>query len=575
MRIQDFYQLTRPVQDRFIDAAYRRSVPKPIISTTKTEPIPWAWVFGALAGLVLFFVLVGWGYGSLESPLALAPTWMLAVYAAVLGGSLFCALRAVALYSEAKQAPFPYGSFVFPSGVIESRGRFFRIHPMAELSKAEVSARQVSLTFEGGSSAKFTARDAEAAQKAKERIVSARRRVLEAEIDDSLDPSTFDPLLPSRFSNPLAPLGPYTPPVPGWRRFAPLAAVVVGVGLAVLIGFLRNTLSERQMYRAAVAADTPQAYGAYMARGGQRQDVPDLRLPTAELKLLQEDGDLKALEAYAQQHPNSKIREAIENALRVALLQALEEAKKKATFQALDEFAKAHPSQELVQEEVKAARRALMASVLSNFADNHAAEDYDELIPFFRKLLHYLAANGPTVEIRFHRILPESVQRADETVKKDKYFIASMLPSQYFDDEHAQQRETAVFEHLKERFDKAFSPDALRVTRGKLLTTEEELPDDPKVPTLFITHSSNMGHGIRNLNPNGMFVGVGFVFKAFFVVPKEEQMLSMKYSTWRPPDLLKLRKGKLSIPDVYLTMAEAAFKNFDRRVVRWLFRRKK
>ncbi len=576
MRNQDFYELTRSAQDHFIEAVLRRTVPKPIISRSSLLPIPWAWAGGSVGGLVVFCVLVGWGYGSLDNPLAFSPPWMLGLHAFVLSASLFAAFRAAALYLEARKAPFPYGRFVFPAGVIDSSRRHFRIQPMKELSQVEVvGERNVLLQFQDGSRAKFKARDAQAAQTAKERIVTARRQLLEAEIEDQDDLASLDPLLEPRFSNPLAPLGPYTPAVPRWRKFTPLVAVGVGALLAVLVGYIRNTLSERQMYAAAVQADTPEAYRAYMQQGGKRQDVPELRLPTAELKLLQQSNDLKALELYAQEHPESKIKAAIDSALRQGLLTALDEAKKKETFQSLDEFAKAHPSQDLVKAEVKSARKALMKRVLSNFADNHAAENYDELVPFFEKLLHHLAANGPTVEVRFHRILPDTVQRADETVRKDKHFLQSMLPSQYFDDEHAAKREQVIFEHLQERFEEAFNPDALKLTLGKHLTTAEELPNEPSVPTLFITHSTNMGRGIRNLNPDGTFVGVGFVFKAFFVVPHEQDMLTMKYSTWRPPDLLKLRKAKLTIPEVYLTMADVAFDNFDRRVVRWLFRPKK
>lgn len=571
MRTQHFYQLTRVAQDRFIDAVLRRTVPTPIISQRSMAPVPWPWLVASLASFVGFCVAVAWGYGDLQSDVALAPQWLTGVYALLLSTAIYTGLQAIARLLQARRAPFPYGKYAFPAAVIDASTPVFKIYPTSELTDVTVAgSRNVVLRFQSGDSLRFKARDAQAADKAKHRLLSAKTQLLESPLeDDGL--AKLDPLTEPRLSNPLAPLAAHAPAVPSWRKFTPALALVAGAGLAALSGYVRNTLSERRMFAVAVETNTPASYRAYMARGGQRPDVPTLRLPSAELEALTAKGSLAQLEEYAQLHPDSKIRPAIDSALRQALLAALEEAKKKGTFQALEAFAQNHPSQKLVQEEVKAARKALMKRVLSNFADNYAADD-PELVPFMEKLLEYLAAHGPNVEVRFHRIVPESVERADEIVKRDKYYIRSMLPSQYFDDEPAQKREEQIFEHLSARFEQAFNPDALRLTHGKHLGTAEKLPEEPSVPSLFITHSTNMGHGIRNVKPNGTFVGVGFVFKAFFVIPGEEQMLSTKYSTWRLPDLLKLRNGKLTVPQVYTTMAEDAFEKFDRRLVAWLFR---
>jgi hypothetical protein len=573
MNTQNFYKLSRITQDRLLETFEGRTVPQSILQSGVARPLPYRWAAGALASLVVFVVLVRWGYGRLDTSLALAPTGMIVAYGVALSAAVYCALQTAARWQEVMRVPFRHGKYVFPSGLIDASSADFSVRPISQLSGAEVSGgRAVTLRFDDGASYRFKTRDNVEAEKARERIIKAKRKYLEAELQGSDELWRIDPLLEPRFSNPLAPAAPHSAPIPTWRRLTPLYAVLVGAAVALLVGYVRNTLSERRMFATAVEANSPEAYRGYLDNGGKRPDVADLRLPAAELAALTATGSLAELEAYAASNRESKIKPQIDAALRVSLLAALEEAKKKESFTALAEFAAAHPALDLVQAEVKAARKALMKRVIDNYADNHSAPGDPELVPFFEKLLHYLADHGPRVEVRFHRIVPESVERADSTVRADKAYSSEMLPSRYFDDTHSETREKKIYENLEQQFREVFNPGALTLVRGKHLTSDEALPEQPTVPTLFITHSTNMGRGIGNLHPSGTFVGVGFLFKAYFVVPHEEQMLQTKYSTWRPPDLLKLRKAKITIPEVYLTMADTAFSTFDQRLGRWLFR---
>jgi hypothetical protein len=462
--------------------------------------------------------------------------------------------------------------FLFPSGVIDARRASLRIHPLEELAESRVANANLQLRFADGSKFGFEAKDAAAAETAREMLVTAKRELLEAKLESDPDLTSFNPLLAPRYSNPLAPPKAHAPAIPKWRIFTPLFALLLGVAMGSLVGFVRNTLSERKMFTRAVEQNTPGAYQAYLSNGGRREEVEALLLPSAEFEAIKQKGSLDELEKFALDNPTSPVKASIDLELRQALLGALNEAKQAGNFSALDHFAETHPTAKLVHAEIQAARAALMREVLTNFADKHAAKD-DELVPFFEKLLQYLAANGPRLEVRFHRIVPDSVPKADEAVSRDKYFIKTMLPSQYFDDERSREREEVIFGHLSERFTQAFKAEALTLVHGKPLASNDEVPERPEVPTLFISHSTNMGQGIRNVKPNGTFVGVGFVFRASFVIPGQEQSLQLKYSTWKPPDLLKLRKGQLTIANVYLTMAESAFSAWDERIVKWLFQK--
>src|SRR5690606_32497678 len=141
--------------------------------------------------------------------------------------------------------------------------------------------------------------------------LEARAQATQPELDHEAM-AQLDPLLEPRLSNPLAPLSPYAPAVPAWRKYTPLAALFVAGAPALLTGHVRNTLSERRLFAVAVETNTPDAYRAYMARGGKRADVPELRLPTAELEQLKANGSLVELEQYAKDHPDSKIKPAID-----------------------------------------------------------------------------------------------------------------------------------------------------------------------------------------------------------------------------------------------------------------------
>src|SRR5690606_30399336 len=159
MRTQDFHRLTRVAQDRFVDAVHRRTVPKPIISRPRLAPVPWPWLIASGVSFVGFCVAVGWGYGDLHSGVALAPRWLVAVYGALLALSTYTGLQAIARILQARNVPFPYGTYAFPAAVIEARTTLFRVYPLSELTAVEVAGtRNVVLTFQAGTRLEFRAR---------------------------------------------------------------------------------------------------------------------------------------------------------------------------------------------------------------------------------------------------------------------------------------------------------------------------------------------------------------------------------------------------------------------------------
>lgn len=573
MKRLHFYKLPRHIQDRFIQASVGLTIPKPIAIAFAPRPIPWVWIGASALGLGLFSLLLGWGYGDSKSSLALAPGYMLWMYGTALAAMAYSIVQAVAHWTESSHVPYRRGRYLFPGVLIDATRDEFVLRPTSDVQSVEVVGQGgLRVSFQDGSHFDFQRRDAEAAGRAKERLIAGKRELIEADIkNDDRERAQLDPLLEPRFSNPLAGTEPLNRPIPSWRKWLPWAATALGLVLGAGCGLVRNTLSERRMFAVAVTENTPESLRAYLERGGQRPEVATLLLPTAELERLKLTASLEELERYSQEHPGSSIQGAIDLAVREALLKALTSAKEAKTVSALDEFMRAHASHKLVLAEVQAARQALMAKAAERFEQDYASNLAD-LGAFMRKALTTLAERGPELHVRFVRIVPESVEKADKTVRKDPAFNNAMLPSSYFDAERSKVREDKLFASLEQRFSKAFPADTLRLVHAEPLAVNAPIPDQVERPTLFVSHSTNMGSGIGNLNPSGTFVGVGFLFKAHFKTPGWTTPLETKYSTWKPPDLLKLRKGEFTVPQVYTSMADTAFGTFEERLVAWLFR---
>jgi hypothetical protein len=571
MRRQSFYQLSRIIQDRFIAATEGHTIPKPIlVASVGSENVPVYWATAAGGALLLALVVLGLGYGDSSSSIAIAPLGVTLLHALLLAVAAWAGITALARWKSAAATPYRRAHFLFPSGVIDTSGKDFRIFPLSECSSIEVVAqRNVVLQFP---EARFTfeAETAEAARAAREATVTAKRELLEREIEGS-ENARHDPLAEPRYSSPLSSRVMLAPPAGGIPIWLKWGIVVLSFALGIGLTSMRNVLSERRMFARAVAENTAQAYRAYQARGGKREQVDTLLLPRAELTELANAGNLEELERYAAAHQDSLIKSEIDHYLRVRLLEELKLAADQKTLAALAAFEHSHPvGASLVQTDVKAARRALLIEAFERFVPR--AADTPGLVPFMRAVLNHVAEHGPRFEVRFQRSVAESAVRADRLVREDKYFNAALVPSQYFDDNVLEPWFESIFQRVFKGLGLSFPTDVLDIQRGAALPPDVEPPGDPSTPTLLVSLSTNMGRGIKNRNPSGTFFGVGFQFRARLLLAGAEPV-ELKYSLWKPPDLLKLREGKLTVREVYEDMSEDAFKGFDRKLGNWLFKR--
>lgn len=571
MRELDFFQLPRPIQDRFIGAA-QGGVPSPVMVARPRRWEPLAWYAAGAASFALTLGVARLGFGRLDSVAALQPAAWLPLYAAFAALSVFCVLRGSARAQRDRALPFRPWVYLFPVGIVDARKPKLRVYDITEVQSVEGSGARVSLRLGSGEVFVFDVGDARNAEVAKNAVEEAKRLYRHAEESQSRrDRAALDPLSDTGFSNPFSPKTPL-------RRLEPLpliksvpAAIVLGAAVGLSIWWLRNRASEERLYAAARQQDDDAGYRAYLARGGHRADVTEILLPRAELKVARQTGDPEAIRRFIEQHPNSKIAAEVATAHRAILLELLERARAQGTVTALDEFTRANPGSELVRPELTRARDQVYRRALEDFR-KQASSSNPEVVAFFERLLAHAKTHGPKVLVRFQAKLSPSTSNIEQALQKHNHYMGTVsLPAQYFDARRARAREAVAAAVLIERLQAAFPPDVLKFELGEPVPDEQPLPEQVQVPTLFVQHTVQMNGLYLSRNPRGIYVGLGTLFHSSFRVPGDEEPFNLKFSQWRPPDTSLLEKEGGSVEAVYESSASEAFDKFTKRFLATVF----
>lgn len=555
----DFYALERSVQDRFADATRGIGLPAPIAREPATGRRALFWWAGAVgAGLLLAFAL-GRGFGVLESPAALLPIAYIPVLAGLAAIATFCALRAMAFASARRSVHYQPGLFLFPAGVFDARSEPLRVFRPGDLKKVEV--RGASLVIETGSGAfEFRFPDAASAEGARAALADAERQYQQArQAEARRDEAMLDPLVDSGFSNPFSSQQRILRTLPAWARPVPgvVIALVLGAALGSALWKTRNVLSERRLYTAVKARGDVEGYRAYLARGGPRTEVSDVLLPQAELKVAARAGTVEALEAYVASHPGSKIQGQVDAALRAAVGAELAAARASGSVTALREFERKRAHYSFIVPALEAARVALYRKYLDGFAQGRDPK----VVSLYERLLGHSKAHGPDMALQFVRKRPESVERADDQVRRSAYFMGNdSVPSQYFEGQYAERREAECAPRLIALVTEGLPQDVLRMQVAPPVTSGD--PPAPSVPTLFVEYAPEMSGGYMSPKPRGVFVGVGMMFRVSFQIPGDTQPLEFKFSVWRTPNPQILKAEGAKVADVYEKMASDGFDKF-------------
>jgi hypothetical protein len=578
MVTQNFYKLGRPVQDRLIGCINGTGLPAPILSARGGPVEPFLWLLGAGAGLVGVLVLYRLGLGALDSGLAIQSPAVLAGYFLLLGGAAYALLHAGALFFDARSLPFKPGVYLFAIGIIDARRHTLKIHSIDDMIAFDgplQGTNAFKVSFKSGTF-EFRAKNAEDAAKAVESMGSSKSRIAEAEeAPGSMRPRAMAALDPLQgFVNPLAPTTSIERNVPPWAKFSFAIAPALGLLLGVLVWLVRNVASDDKMFARAQALGDATSYREYLARGSRhRGEVEVVLLPRAELKEAQQIGGVDAIEAYIKAHPKTGIAPEIDKALKAAMLAELEEAKKAGTVTALKAFATKHPTHGLGPE-LKAATHAVYADALDKYKSNDAPKD-PGVVGFVEKLVAWVEARGPKVELRFRRRAPRTLEKAEAAIGKSRYFMGTMsFPARYMDAQHMKPREEDLAKAVLARFGDAFPADVLTMEVGEPVADPDAPLPPVTVPTWFVEYEPEWDGGLRTSDrPRGVFVGVGYMFIGTFKIPDDagKPLLFKPNVIWRAPRLDGLDPDAHPEERLYADMTQGAFEQFGKKLIGQVF----
>lgn len=563
MKRVDFFTLQRPIQERFVASAKGQGAPAPLmIAPPRPAYAAIGWGLASLALVLSWAFVVSLGYGELESSFALQPEWMLAVHAGSLMAAAACAFRARAVLQKSTRLPFPPGIYLFPIGVIDAQASPFGVHTWAELKNMQFSPSGATLSFAGG---RFDFKAKPGTQVSEiERRLNEYRAQLSAGPREDRDLVLFDPLMDNGFRNPFSPRESMMPPA---RARLPVAALI-GILVAGLCGagsfFVRNSYGATALLTKARTANSVEGYKAYLARGGAETEVRELLLPRAELRLAMEAKSVDAVERFIATHPGTKIKTEVDNALRIALLSALETAKAKKTLSALREFEKEHADHRALIPELGIAKRNFLTQVLIDFRDQ--AKPDRELFDFVKRLIAYGDARGGKVEIRFHQLESKTLEKNEKMLAQSAYFGGSKtLPSRFLLGAPVRQAETKAGKVLADKLGALFPADLLSFSLGAPVEGATEGPAKFSAPTLLIQYRLETSGAFVSKKPRGVFTGVGLIADSFFSLPDAGQAIETKHRAWHAPETRLIDAGELAPEDAYLQMLDKAFERFNEK----------
>ena len=217
--------------------------------------------------------------------------------------------------------------------LVDAREKLLRIHAMTDVASVDkaTAGGALRLSFRGGGSFKFSARDAHDAEMLNRGIDNAQEQVKHAlATSDDSELTTLDPFYDAKkgWTSPIGPKEPLVDHAPAWRKYDRVAAACAVIAGPVL-WFMHNRASDDSMLKKAVLESSPEAFQSYLTVGKRHVDeVAGTLLPRAELERAKADQTVEAIQSFIASHPNSAIDSEAQAALRGAAARARQGAQR-------------------------------------------------------------------------------------------------------------------------------------------------------------------------------------------------------------------------------------------------------
>lgn len=535
MKVIDFYALPRSGQDRILDSCRGTYEPRPIAVTPGVRPKAELWGALTVVSAVALIALWAIGYGDLNSSLARHPIPFVAVFGALAFAIGLGIVQALAYRAKVAGLSVVPGIYLFAGNVIDAREPRLRAYPIEEAASVATKGESELVVVFPEARFVFSVEEGRAAH-AVQTLEQARTLLAPGPGDDVR--RDLDALVPLAVAAPLAPTVAIEPPAAGWLRFrwvVPAVAAVVGVTLF----FARDRASDAALFARAKAHNDVAAYGAYLAKGHEhREEVEKTLLPRAELKIAAEVGTVEAIDELKKKYPETAIDKEIEHARKVAIVRAFEKARDEKSLAAMLDFEKTYPKHHLASDVAKA-KHVLYQAALAEFKrglperSGDVGAIADALIAYAEKVGPKRKGDalvGPAVPVRVHRVPSESMDRADDIVRRNPYYNGEIsLPTRYLDDKGLAPHEKAAAESFANALTKGFSSEIVRFEAGETVTGDER--PEVKVPTVFIAYRLEpSGNAFASTRPRGIFMGLVFFFYVRVVLPEVEEPFLSKHT---------------------------------------------
>ncbi|HEY1959208.1 MAG TPA: hypothetical protein VGH28_26520 [Polyangiaceae bacterium] len=525
MRRIDFYKLSREKQERFLASTRGSAPPAPIAKTLGDGGRGLRWGALSLACLVALVAIYTYKFGALGTSLALHGIELVVVYVGLLFAIPYAALRALGSLRAGKMLPYKPGVYVFPMCAVDARRKVLGVYAMTDLasSSAATAGGALVLSFKGGGSFSFPARDAADAELLNNSLDNAREQVKHAlATSDDSELVTLDPFYEARksWTSPIGPKQPLVDRAPTWHKRGWMIAAACGLVVGPALWSLHNKTSDDVMLKKAVALGTPESLGDYLARGHRHHDeVANVLLPRAQLERAKSKQTVEAIEEFLASHPHSAIDGEAQGALREAMLRELDKAKKDASLAALATFEKKYPDNHLGPE-LAAARRELYAAAVARFK-TMAPSESETLAAFIARLAKALETHGPTLTVAFHREISPALAQADKLMAHlptNRAFGPTQV-TKYFD-ETPDPQEAQVVAALQKSLERLFSPDLIELKMSPPLDDAAQAALAAKQPLLVVRYRFGwLGVAFPNYQIKRAFAGVNVSGDASFELP--------------------------------------------------------
>jgi len=384
------------------------------------------------------------------------------------------------------------------------------------------------LSFKGGGSFAFPAKDAHDAESLNLILENAREQVKHALASgDDSELTTLDPFYEARksWTSPIGPKEPLADRAPPWRKFDYAIAAAVALTIGPTLWMVHNKSSDDSMLKKAVATNTPDSFKSYLSVGKRHTDeVAGTLLPRAELTQAKSAQTVEAVQTFLDAHPKSAIDAEAQDALREALLRELDKAKKGASLASLAAFQKKYPNNGLAKE-IAAAKHDFYVAAINRFKATAPSDDAN-LLAFVTRLAKFLETHGPEMTIVFHReVSAKALEQADKFMAgsgSNRAFGPHQV-TKYFPETADQPKESEVAAAFDKAMKKIFGPDLIDVKMG---------PKDPdeaaqsalatKAPLLSVRYRFGwLGVVHANIQLKRAFAGVHVSGEALFTIPGE------------------------------------------------------